>query len=29
MEKFIYKNKAGNSITIQYGGNYILESYSG
>lgn len=29
MEKFIYTNKMGQSLTIEYGGNYILESYDG
>lgn len=29
MEKFIYTNPRGQSITIQYGGSYILESYDG
>lgn len=29
MEKFIYRNPMGQSITIQYGGTYILDSYDG
>lgn len=29
MEKFEYTNSKGQSITIEYGGNYILESYDG
>jgi hypothetical protein len=29
MEKFVYKNKLGKTITIDYAGNYMLDSYGG
>ena len=29
MESFVYKNSLGNSITIDYTGNYIIDGYDG
>lgn len=29
MEKFVYKNSLGRTITIDYAGNYMLDSYDG
>jgi len=29
MEKFTYKNALGNTITIDYSGNYVIDSYDG